>query len=116
MEKQLEEQTKKAKQFKKEICAIVSCDAKHDLALPELKEITAPTLLLIDGRDAKTNQFNQALISHLPKGEIVTIPSALFDEAEALEQICDKTLQWFKEHLVTPLENFERTDYNSFNF
>lgn len=107
-----------AEEFKKEICAIVACGGRHDLALPKLKEITAPTLLIIGGNDTETVQFSETLTNHLQKGQISIIPQTthLFEEEDAVSQIGEKTLQWFKEHLVTPLENFERVDYNSFNF
>lgn len=90
-----------AKKLKKEIFAVVSRGGRPDLALKDLPEVIAPTLLLVGGNDFDVIEMNQEAFEALQCiKEIKIIPGAthLFEESGTLEQVANNAAQWFREH------------------
>jgi len=82
--------------------AVVSRGGRPDLAMDELTEVTAPTLLIVGGRDEVVLQLNRDALGFLrcPK-KLVLIPGAthLFPEPGALEEVARLAKGWFCDHL-----------------
>lgn len=89
------------------IAAVVSRGGRPDLADEALPKVTAPTLLLVGGRDPEVLTLNQRAYDRLtcPK-ELKVVPGAthLFVETGTLERVADLAADWFGKHLdvVTP--------------
>ncbi|MFL5827874.1 MAG: dienelactone hydrolase family protein [Thermoleophilaceae bacterium] len=85
--------------------AVVSRGGRPDLAADALPRVTAPTLLIVGGRDAEVIQVNrmaQELLAAPSRLEIVPGAGHLFEEPGALERVAELTLGWFLEHLARP--------------
>lgn len=88
--------------YKNDIGAVVSRGGRPDLALQELNEVTAPTLLIVGGWDHQVIQLNQKAYQELKcnrKLEIVPEASHLFEEPGKLQQVADIAADWFKKWL-----------------
>jgi pimeloyl-ACP methyl ester carboxylesterase len=88
--------------YKNDIGAVVSRGGRPDLALQELNEVTAPTLLIVGGWDHQVIQLNQKAYQELKcnrKLEIVPEASHLFEEPGKLQQVADIAAEWFKKWL-----------------
>jgi putative phosphoribosyl transferase len=87
--------------------AIVSRGGRPDLAEVYLPQVTAPTLLLVGGEDHPVIEMNQQAhrLLRCPK-KLTIIPGAthLFEEPGALEQVAERALKWFRQHLAQPAE------------
>lgn len=84
------------------VAAAVSRGGRPDLAGKALSHVTAPTLLIVGGRDTEVirlNQQAQALLPGESRLEIVPGASHLFEEAGALEQVAALARDWFLRHL-----------------
>jgi putative phosphoribosyl transferase len=84
------------------IGAVVSRGGRPDLAMARLAEVTAPTLLIVGGRDSSVLELNrqaQALIKCENRLEIVPGATHLFEEPGALELVAELARRWFAEHL-----------------
>lgn len=85
------------------IAAVVSRGGRPDLAGPHLGRVTAPTLLIVGGRDHPVIGMNEEALEHLvcPK-EMVIVPGAthLFEEPGALEEVARLASDWFSRFLV----------------
>jgi len=85
------------------IGAVVSRGGRPDLAMDELTEVTAPSLLIVGGRDDVVIQLNREALGFLrcPK-KLVVIPGAthLFPEPGALEEVSRLATGWFCDHLA----------------
>ena len=85
------------------ISAVVSRGGRPDLAGAHLREVAAPTLLIVGGADhvvlRMTRPALMQLGSHIK--ELAVIPGAthLFEEPGALEQVSALALAWFTRHL-----------------
>jgi putative phosphoribosyl transferase len=83
------------------ITAVVSRGGRPDLAGTHLAELTAPTLLIIGGRDAAVIDINCDAAT-LIKGvvRIVIIPGAshLFEEDGTLTEAAIEAREWFEQH------------------
>lgn len=90
-----------AAQLGDDIKVVVSRGGRPDLA-SDIKQVNAPTLLIVGGNDFTVIELNQASYEQLqsPK-EIKIIPGAthLFEEPGALEQVADLAADWFSKHL-----------------
>jgi predicted phosphoribosyltransferase/predicted alpha/beta-hydrolase family hydrolase len=86
------------------IGAIVSRGGRPDLAGDRLAEITAPTLLVVGGRDDVVLQLNRDSAKRLVScpHEVVVVRGAthLFDEPGALDQVAHVARDWFLGHLT----------------
>jgi dienelactone hydrolase len=82
--------------------AVVSRGGRPDLAGAALVRVTAPTLLVVGGRDQTVLEFNRQALSTMRctrRLEIVPGASHLFPEPGAMEQVASLALGWFVEHL-----------------
>lgn len=85
-----------------DVQAIVSRGGRPDLAGDALARTTAPTLLIVGGRDELVLDLNQrARESITAECEITVVPGAshLFEETGALEQVAVLARDWFLSHL-----------------
>ncbi len=84
------------------IGAVVSRGGRPDLAEPYLERLTAPTLLIVGGRDDVVIELNRKAYGMLKsKKEMVIVPGAthLFEEPGALEEVALLAADWFRKYL-----------------
>ncbi|HSW71847.1 MAG TPA: alpha/beta family hydrolase [Chlamydiales bacterium] len=84
------------------IKAVVSRGGRPDLAGDSLKNVTAPTLLIVGGNDLVVIDLNEKAYQELTcEKKLSIIPGAthLFEEKGALEKVANEAALWFKEHL-----------------
>ncbi len=83
--------------------AVVSRGGRPDLAgAHALKQVHAPTLLIVGGRDLPVIDLNRAALKHLRgKSELVIVPGAghLFEEPGTMDQVIDHAARWFVQYL-----------------
>jgi len=82
------------------IGAVVSRGGRPDLAGPRQQEVTAPTLLIVGGRDEQVLELNEEARRLLVcPSELVVVPGAthLFEEPGALEEVARLATGWFSE-------------------
>ena len=83
--------------------AVVSRGGRPDLAEAALESVTAPTLLIVGGRDEPVIELNQQAFNRLSgEHELQIVPGAthLFEEAGALNAVARLATTWFLDHLV----------------
>ncbi|MBW3545415.1 MAG: dienelactone hydrolase family protein [Bacteroidetes bacterium] len=83
--------------------AVVSRGGRADLALDDLPEVKAATLLLVGGLDEPVIEQNKLAFAQLPqpkKLEIVPEASHLFEESGAMETVVEAALAWYRQHLA----------------
>lgn len=88
-----------------DIFAVVSRGGRPDLAGASLADVTAPTLLIVGGRDEVVLDLNrQAAVAIPAECRIAVVPGAthLFEEPGALEQVAVLARDFFGDHL-TPI-------------
>jgi pimeloyl-ACP methyl ester carboxylesterase len=86
----------------KPVRAVVSRGGRPDLAMDELPQVTAPTLLIVGGYDDVVIELNRAAHANLPhEKQLKIIPGAthLFEEPGTLEQAAQSAAEWFERHL-----------------
>jgi len=86
---------------KDSIKAIVSRGGRPDLAYDFLKEVQAPTLLIVGGLDIEVIKLNELALNQLTcekKLSIVEGATHLFEEKNKLEEVCQLAIDWFSEH------------------
>src|SRR5437764_3356501 len=82
--------------------AVVSRGGRPDLAEGSLDVVTAPTLLIVGGRDEVVIELNQQAFERLKepkKLQIVPGATHLFEEHGALEAVSRLAREWFTRHL-----------------
>jgi putative phosphoribosyl transferase len=82
--------------------AIVLRGARSDLGDSAASDIRCPTLFLVGGEDETIRVANTRTLRLLRcTKELVVIPGAshLFEEPGALEQVSERTAEWFDRHL-----------------
>ncbi|MFL6053286.1 MAG: dienelactone hydrolase family protein [Actinoallomurus sp.] len=85
------------------VAAIVSRGGRPDLAGPRLAYVTAPTLLIVGGRDEMVlglNRQAQALMRCESRLAVVPGATHLFQESGALEAVAELARSWFIAHLA----------------
>lgn len=85
------------------IAAIVSRGGRPDLAGARLPAVTAPTLLIVGGRDPLVLDLNrdaQARLRCENRLEVVPGATHLFEEPGALERVTELARDWFTDHMV----------------
>lgn len=90
-----------AARLKDGITAVVSRGGRPDLAGDHLREVTAPTLLIVGGNDEVVLDLNREAYTALStEKELVVVPGAthLFEEPGALERVAEIAAGWFREH------------------
>lgn len=83
------------------IKAVVSRGGRPDLAVA-LKQVKAPTLLIVGSRDTQVMGLNNLAYEQLTsekKMEIVEGASHLFEEPGALHNVADLAANWFEKYL-----------------
>lgn len=86
-----------------QIGAVVSRGGRPDLAGSALRQVKAPTLLIVGGADDVVLELNRAALAELrceKRLEIVPGATHLFEEEGALEQVADLAAHWFRDHLA----------------
>ena len=88
-----------------DVGAVVSRGGRPDLAAERLTAVTAPTLLIVGGRDVEVLELNRQAAARLTACEhqVVVVPGAthLFEEPGTLKQAADLAASWFVTHLGT---------------
>lgn len=95
------------------IHAVVSRGGRPDLAKTSLKQVHAPTLLIVGSLDGQVIELNNQAYSMLQcekKMEIIEGASHLFEEPGKLDLVAKFATNWFKNHLhgikiITPAIN-----------
>jgi pimeloyl-ACP methyl ester carboxylesterase len=85
-----------------EIDGVVCRGARPDLAGRALPRVTAPTLLIVGGRDNIVRELNCHALDQLRcKKQLIVVPGAthLFEEQGALEEVAALSAGWFRQHL-----------------
>lgn len=85
-----------------EIKAVVSRGGRPDLAMENLDQVTAPTLLIVGGLDEQVRQLNEQALQRLAgEKKLVIVPGAshLFPESGKMEQVCKLAAEWFEKYL-----------------
>jgi putative phosphoribosyl transferase len=86
-----------------DVAAVVSRGGRPDLAGAALHDVSAPTLLIVGGRDTPVLQMNREAMARMPAEvvlEIVPGATHLFEEAGALDRVAALAADWFIRHLV----------------
>ncbi|MFV8392523.1 dienelactone hydrolase family protein [Flavobacterium sp. LB2P6] len=89
--------------FKTKIKAVVSRGGRPDLAITELSQVTAPTLLIVGGLDIPVIGMNKMAFDNLESvKEIKIIPGAthLFEEPGKLLEVAELAIVWYKRYLI----------------
>jgi len=91
-----------AAELKHQIAAVVSRGGRPDLALKRLKEVTAPTLLLVGDRDHHVVAYNELSLKELVHAKLQLIPGAthLFEEPGTMEQVAKQAADWFLKYFA----------------
>jgi putative phosphoribosyl transferase len=92
-----------AAHFKEKIKAVVSRGGRPDLAISDLPQVTAPTLLIVGSLDTPVISMNKMAYDTLeaPKEmKIVEAATHLFEEPGKLQQVADLAIDWYKKHLT----------------
>jgi putative phosphoribosyl transferase len=87
------------------VAAVVSRGGRPDLAGELLRHVSAPTLLIVGGRDTPVVELNRRALDQLSGGrrlEIVPGATHLFAEPGALERVAGLAGDWFTTHLPRP--------------
>ncbi len=82
--------------------AVVSRGGRPDLAGRFLRDLHAPTLLIVGGRDDVVLELNRQAQAAIPgQCELIVVPGAthLFEEPGTLEQVAVLARNWFVDHL-----------------
>jgi len=86
-----------------EVGAVVSRGGRPDLAAARLPEVSAPTLLIVGGRDELVLELNREARGRMRAlSEVAVVPGAthLFEEPGTLEQVARLAGDWFERHLT----------------
>ena len=92
-----------AAQHPEHVGAVVSRGGRPDLAGAALREVRAPTLLIVGGADAGVIDLNRDAFAQLRcPATLEVIPGAthLFEEPGALERVARLARRWFLHHLT----------------
>ena len=82
--------------------AIVSRGGRPDLAGPALRQVTAPTLLIVGSHDPVVIDLNQQALAELAcEARLDIVPGAthLFEEPGTLQQVAALAKEWFQRWL-----------------
>ncbi|HET9056717.1 MAG TPA: dienelactone hydrolase family protein [Chitinophagaceae bacterium] len=85
-----------------QIQAVVSRGGRPDLAMDDLDEVEAPTLLLVGSLDYDVLLLNKQAYIQLnceKKLEIIEGATHLFEEPGMMKKVCESAGEWFKKYL-----------------
>jgi pimeloyl-ACP methyl ester carboxylesterase len=83
--------------------AVVSRGGRPDLADAALRDVKAPTLLIVGGNDPQVIELNRMALARMScERQLVIVPGAthLFEEPGALDEVARLAQDWFLRHLV----------------
>ncbi len=83
--------------------AVVSRGGRPDLAGDALRNVAAPTLLIVGGEDTQVLELNEEARGLLAgKSDLAVVPGAthLFEEPGALEQVAELARDWLTRYLA----------------
>lgn len=86
------------------VAAIVARGGRPDLAGAALRDVRAPTLLIVGGHDVEVIELNQIALQELRcEKQLVIVPGAthLFEELGALDEVARVARAWFERHLTS---------------
>jgi putative phosphoribosyl transferase len=86
-----------------DVAAVVSRGGRPDLAGDKLPHVTAPTLLIVGGRDVPVIDLNQRALALLRCDKrLAIVPGAthLFEEPGALDEVACLAREWFECYLA----------------
>lgn len=89
------------------VAAVVSRGGRPDLAMDQLPQVEAPTLLIVGGYDEPVVELNQIAYDRLTsKKELVIVPGAthLFEEPGTLEEVARLARDWFASYFQQRLK------------
>jgi pimeloyl-ACP methyl ester carboxylesterase len=89
-------------QLKGQVAAMVSRGGRPDMAETYLGWVSAPTMLIVGGRDEAVLQINQRAFELMyceKQMRVIDGATHLFTEPGALEQVAKLASQWFSDHL-----------------
>ena len=92
-----------ASHFKEKIKAVVSRGGRPDLAISDLPQVTAPTLLIVGSLDTPVISMNKMAFDTIeaPKEmKIVEAATHLFEEPGKLQEVADLAIDWYKKYLT----------------
>lgn len=93
-----------ASQLHESVGAVVSRGGRPDLAAEYLRDVRAPTLLIVGGRDEEVIELNRQALErlHCFRKELMIVPGAthLFEEPGALEDVAEAAAKWFAYYLA----------------
>jgi pimeloyl-ACP methyl ester carboxylesterase len=72
-----------------------------------LHQVTAPTLLIVGGRDVPVIEMNKTAYDELhcvKEMKVVSGATHLFEEPEKLLEVADLAIIWYKKHLINKKE------------
>jgi putative phosphoribosyl transferase len=84
--------------------AVVSRGGRPDLAREHLRNVAAPTLLIVGSRDQTVLELNELAAARLGgprRTEVIAGAGHLFEEPGALEHVAALAGDWFTAHLAT---------------
>jgi putative phosphoribosyl transferase len=93
-----------AAQQDQSVRAVVSRGGRPDLAGDALRGVSAPTLLIVGGRDVFVLELNRQASQQMSvQHRIEVIPGAthLFEEPGALERVAELATDWFTKYLAS---------------
>jgi putative phosphoribosyl transferase len=86
-----------------DVATVVSRGGRPDLAMEHLKDVRAPSLFIVGGRDTVVIDLNKkamAQVSAEKKLEIVAGATHLFEEPGKLEEVARLATEWFLKHFT----------------
>ena len=95
-----------------EIAAVVSRGGRPDLARNRLRDVQAPTLLIVGGADRVILDLNEAAAAKLTCPsmlEVVAGATHLFEEPGALDRVAELATEWFTTHFPATQRPLERS-------
>jgi putative phosphoribosyl transferase len=94
---------KAAAELGQDVMAVVSRGGRPDLAGDSLRQVSAPTLLVVGGVDTQVIALNEEAYDSLRCEKALRIvpgASHLFEEAGTLETVADMAADWFETRLA----------------
>ncbi|GAB3009566.1 dienelactone hydrolase family protein [Amycolatopsis acidiphila] len=86
-----------------EVRAVVARGGRPDLAAAALPRVTAPTLMIVGGKDPEVQRLNEEAAARMGgPAEVRIVPGAthLFEEQGTLEAAAEMAATWFTTHLI----------------
>ena len=86
------------------VAAVVSRGGRPDLAGDRLPSVTAPTLLIVGGRDPEVLELNRRAATALRcPHDLIIVEGAghLFEEPGTLERVAELAVMWFRRYLIS---------------